>query len=106
MNTIVTDTIFYTFVFITSKSFYSLPKHREEYAVKKHLACTHHCLIFLRLLRKHKASARTKKIFFPYLYPLALVVNKSTAVFIFYHARLTDLEEKIALKSTEQITDL
>ena len=31
----------------------------------------------------------------PHTYPLALAVNKSTAVFIFYHARSMDFEEKI-----------
>ena len=103
MNTIVTDTIFYPFVFTTSKSFYSLPKARKEYAVyKKYLACTHHCLIFLFVCfgnigeRSSEAGEREKeKIFFPYLYPFARAVNKSPAVFIFYPARLTDFEEKI-----------
>ena len=102
MNTIVTDTIFHPFVFTTSKSFYSLPKPRKEYAVKKHLACTHHCLIFLFVCfgnigeRSSEAGEREKeKMFFPYLYPFALAVNKSPAVFIFYPARLTDFEEKI-----------
>ena len=33
--------------------------------------------------------------FFPHSYPLALAVTKSPAVFIFYHARSTDFEEKI-----------
>ena len=47
--------------------------------------------------RSSEASEREKeKIFFPYLYPLALAVNKSPAVFIFFfHVRLTDFEEKI-----------
>ena len=102
MNNIVTYTIFYPFVFTNSKSFYSLPKPRKEYAVKKHLACTHHCLIFLFVCfenigeRSSEASEReNEKIFFPYLHSLALVINKSPAVFIFYHARSTDFEEKI-----------
>ena len=69
---------------------------------KKHLACTHHCLIFLFVYfgnigeRSSEAGEREKeKIFFHYLYPFALAVNKSPAVFIFYPARLTDFEEKI-----------
>ena len=96
MNTIVTDTIFYPFVFTTSKSFYSLPKARKEYAVyKKYLACTHHCLIFLFVCFGNIGEREKEKIFFPYLYPLTLAVNKSPAVFIFYPARLTDFEEKI-----------
>ena len=33
--------------------------------------------------------------FFPYPYSLALAVNESPAVSIFYHARSTDFEEKI-----------
>ena len=33
--------------------------------------------------------------FFPYSYPLALAVNESPAVSIFYHAHSTDFEEKI-----------
>ena len=69
---------------------------------KKYLACTHHCLIFLFVCfgnigeRSSEAGEREKeKLFFPYLYPFALAVNKSPAVFIFYPARLTDFEEKI-----------
>ena len=63
---------------------------------------THHCLIFLFVFfenigeRSSESSERqNEKIFFPYLYPLALAVNKSPAVFIFYPACLTDFEEKI-----------
>ena len=52
------------------------------------------CFIFFS---KTLASAeREKEIFSPSLsLPLVLAVNKSPAVFIFYHARSTDLDEKI-----------
>ena len=39
--------------------------------------------------------AQESKLILPYPYLLALTVNKSPAVFIFYHARSTDFEEKI-----------
>ena len=68
------------------------------------------CFIFLFVLlenigmRESEASTRAKRarsarkkyiFFFPHPYPFALAVNKSPAVFIFYHARSTDCGEKI-----------
>ena len=38
---------------------------------------------------------RPSIFFFPYPYLLALAVNKSPEVYIFYHPRSTDFEEKI-----------
>ena len=71
-------------------------------------ACTQTLFYFsFRSFRKHRharergehASAEReeeKYIFsFPHPYPFALAVNKAPAVFIFYHARSTDFEEKI-----------
>ena len=45
--------------------------------------------VFSLFFSKTSASAEAKP------YPLTLVVNKSPAVFIFYHAWTTDFEEKI-----------
>ena len=45
--------------------------------------------------RKESKQSLLIFFFFPHPYPLPLVVSKSPAVFIFYHARSTDLKEKI-----------
>ena len=45
-----------------------------------------------RSFRKHR-RARESIFLFPHPYPLALAVNKSHTVFIFYHARSTDWRE-------------
>ena len=71
------------------------------------LVCTQTLFYFsFRSFRKHrrpregeerarKARKRERKIFFfSHPYSLALAVNKSPAVFIFYHARSWDLELK------------
>ena len=50
------------------------------------LACTRRGFIFLFVF---------ENFFFPHPYPLALTVNKFPTVFIFYHARSTNFEEKI-----------
>ena len=50
-------------------------------------------LFFFSFFSKTSASARL--FFLPRPYPLALAVSKSPAVFVFYHARSTDFEEKI-----------
>ena len=69
------------------------------------LACTRslhvhrRCFIFLLDLfenigeRENECGASI--FFFPPPYHPALAVNKSPAVFIFYHARSTDFEEKV-----------
>ena len=51
-------------------------------------------LFFFSFFSKTSASARLF-FFLPHPYPLALAVSKSPAVFVFYHARSTDFEEKI-----------
>ena len=63
-------------------------------------ACTQTLFYFsLRSFRKHRRAREKEKIknvyfLLPHPYPLALVVNKSHAVFIFYHPRSTDFEKK------------
>ena len=54
------------------------------------VACTQTLFIFLFVIFESIGEQA-----YPYLYSLALAVNKSPAVIIFYHARLTDFEEKI-----------
>lgn len=65
----------------------------------RELSCFHSLFQFsFRSFQKHKQGRRaTKKSIFFFLQPcpLALAVNKSPAVFIFYPARSTDFEEKI-----------
>ena len=61
------------------------------------------CFIFLFVLFKNigelasEVSARERTHHYPhhYHYPLALVVNKSPAVYIYYHPRSTDFEEEL-----------
>ena len=63
-------------------------------------ACTQTLFYFsLRSFRKHRRAREKEKIknvyfLLPHPYPLALVVNKSPPVFIFYHPRSTDFEKK------------
>ena len=56
-------------------------------------------LFFFWIFSKTSVSARTSAehlfFFFPPPYHPALAVNKSLGVFIFYHARSTDFEEKV-----------
>ena len=52
----------------------------------RRLAGSRRCFIFLFVF---------ENFFFPHPYPLALAVNKFPTVFIFYHARTTNFEEKI-----------
>ena len=64
------------------------------------LSCTHTLFCFsFRFFSKTWSSARERKIKNYFLLspplPLALAVNKFPAGFIFYHARLTDFEEKV-----------
>ena len=52
------------------------------------------------LASENERGAQERKIInrifsFPNLKPLSLAVSKSPAVFVFYHARSTDFEEKI-----------
>ena len=63
-------------------------------------ACTQTLFCFsFGSFRKHRwARERVRSIyffFFPPPYHPALAVNKSLGVFIFYHARSTDFEEKV-----------
>ena len=46
---------------------------------------------------EHARKKNKERLFssFPHPYLLALVVNRSPGVFVFYHARSTDFEEKI-----------
>ena len=51
---------------------------------------------FFHSFLKHRRTCESEReFFFPHPYPLALAVNKFPAVFIFYHARSTDFEEKM-----------
>ena len=55
-------------------------------------------VLFENISEGARASAKREKetpiFFFPHPYSLALAVNKSSRLFIFYHPRSTDFEEK------------
>ena len=64
------------------------------------VACSQTLFYFsFRSFRKHRRASSSS----PTPLPFALAVNKSPAVFVFYHARSTDFEEKIEqARSCEQ----
>ena len=69
-------------------------QRRKVLTAKIRLACTQ-TLFYFSFRSFRKIGERPSIFFFLHPYPLALAVNKSPSVFIFYHARSTVFEEKI-----------
>ena len=77
----------------TSKFYVSVSERKRAV-----LACTQTLFYFsFRSFRKHRRAREKGNLFSssPTPTPLVLAVNNSPAVFIFYHARSTNFEEKI-----------